>query len=101
MNTDNKAPRDIEWTAADIADHVQRSKLDGGELFIEKSAYDKLQAELDETRKQLNDFCFEHGKYAARMEQCLEKCEGLLRESYYWPKLTNHLIEKYFAEVEK
>lgn len=56
MTTDNKAPRDIEWTAADIADHVQRSKLDGGELFIEKSAYDKLQKELDAVRLKIAEY---------------------------------------------
>ena len=59
---------------------------------------------LDRTKKELNNFCYEHGKYAARVKDRLERAESLLRDAQVsmtltWP-LEAERIEKYFTEVE-
>lgn len=38
---------DHVWTAVDITDHVQRFKIDGSKLFVEKHIYDSLIRELN------------------------------------------------------
>ena len=47
--------KEVEWNAADITDHVQRFKLDGGELFIKKFVYDKLILRTEELECEILD----------------------------------------------
>lgn len=69
-----KVPRDIEWTAVNITDHVQRFKLDGDELFVEKKAYQTLSRKLDEANEL---FTQAHALLKSRDEQINEMREAL------------------------
>jgi ubiquitin C-terminal hydrolase len=42
-----------EWTASTIVEYIRRFPQDGDELWVEKSAYDKLKEELAEARAEL------------------------------------------------
>ena len=44
----NKNWIEYEWTAADIADHIARSKLESGDLFIKKTLFVDLKTLLEQ-----------------------------------------------------
>lgn len=92
MTTDNKAPRDIVWVPEDFVFNSAEECLgvfpENGPAcrFTTQSAYDKLQAELDEAREELKsvrEIMHEGGniieqqrKQLADANARIEKCEG-------------------------